>query len=573
MRLGRRRIETPAAPSRRREACLGCGRAPTFGLRRRIEQAGDHERVPAFSLAAIGRRSGRLRAHHGMTGPRASGDPVVAQGGGLRRATTRAASGTAVAVVLTQLLSLAVYAGLARLATPTVFGVLAAASVLVAIGEVVADSGMTAAVVQRRDRVDAAAATALVSRVVMSVILGVLALGASPLVGLYFESSEVALVAAALPGVLVVNAMTAVPAALLQRRLAMRRWVVIEPAAVVSFGIASAIGLASDLGVWALVLGWYASALTRAVGMWVTLRWRPQLRLVTFAMWLELARYSRHIFASEALRQATSIATTAIVGRQLGPGTLGQFRFAWRLVTQAIEPVLKGGGYVLQPALVRVADDPARTRAGVLSALRLLSIVAAPVSAMLIPLGEPIAVVLFGDQWRGTGVIAMALSGMAFALVLESLSSEVFKARGRPDILPRMHGLLAILSISLMVVLSPFGARGVALGLSLSTLCVAFYALRRLTILVGISPREVVQAIMPPVVSASLMAGSLYLFDREVIPLDDRRLGEALAGISIDVIVGLAIYLLSMAVVGREALNELRATLVSLPRMRGAEAR
>jgi O-antigen/teichoic acid export membrane protein len=508
-----------------------------------------------------------------MAGARPTADPVVTQKGGLRRATTRAAGGTAVAVVLTQVLSLAVYAGLARLATPAVFGVLAAASLLVAIGEMVADSGMTAAVVQRRDRVDAAAATALVSRVVMSVILALVALAASPLVGLYFGSREVALVAAALPGLLVINAVTGVPGALLQRRLALHRWLIVEPAGVISYGIVAAIGLTSDLGVWALVLAWYVSAVTRAAGIWVALRWRPRLRLVSFAMWRELARYARHIFVSEMLRNATSIATTAIVGRYLGPGSLGQFRFAWRLVTQAIEPVLKGGGHVLQPALVRVADDSARTTAGVLSALRLLSIVAAPVSAMFIPLGEPIAVVLFGDQWRGTGVIAAALCGMAFALVLESLSSEVFKARGRPDILPRMHGLLAILSISLMVVLIPFGAPGVALGLSLSTLCVAFYALRRLTILVGISPGEVVQAIMPPVVSASLMAGTLYFFDREVISLDDQPLGEALARISIDVVVGLVIYLLSMAVVGREALKELRATLVSLSRMRGAEAK
>jgi hypothetical protein len=43
--------------------------------------------------------------------------------------------------------------------------------------------------------------------------------------------------------------------------------------------------------------------------------------------------------------------------------------------------------------------------------------------------------------------------------------------------------------------------------------------------------------------------------------------------ISIEIILGLTIYVVSMAVVGREALKELRATLVSLSRMPGAEAR
>lgn len=507
-----------------------------------------------------------------MPGADPRADRVVTGRGGLRRAAIRAAGGTAVALFLTQLLSLAVYAALARLAAPDVFGVLAAASVLVAVGEMVADSGMTAAVVQRRDRLEAAAATALVSRIVSSIVLALIALAASPLVGLYFGSSEIALVAAALPGVLVVNAITAVPGALLQRRLAMRRWLIVEPAGVISFGTTAAIGLTSNLGVWALVLGWYVSAVTRAVGMWVTLRWKPQLRLVSFGMWLELARYSRHIFVAEVLRNGTSIATTAIVGRYLGPGSLGQFRFAWRLVTQAVEPVLKGIGYVVQPTLIRVTDDSARTSAGVLSALRLLSLTAAPVSAMFIPLGEPLAVLLFGEQWRGTGSIAMALSGMSFALILESLSSEVFKGRARPDILPRMHGLLAVLSIVLMAALIPFGARGVALALSLSMLCVAFYALRTLTGLVGISARGVVEAIVPPVVSASVMAGTVYVFDRSVISLDEGQPAEALARISIDLAVGLTIYILLMAVVGKEALKDARAALDSLRRLRPAAA-
>jgi hypothetical protein len=59
------------------------------------------------------------------------------------------------------------------------------------------------------------------------------------------------------------------------------------------------------------------------------------------------------------------------------------------------------------------------------------------------------------------------------------------------------------------------------------------------------------------------MAGSLYFFDRGLISPDEERLVEALAKIPIEIIPGLTIYVVSMAVVGREALKELRATLVS----------
>src|SRR5918999_1013625 len=134
-----------------------------------------------------------------------------------------------------QALNLAIYLVLARLATPTEFGQLSAGAILVAFGGLITGSGMAAALIQRRDRVEEGANTALVATVTAGVGLSLAALAAAPLIGLFFGSREIAYVAAAASGWIFLNSATAVPDALMQRRFSFLRRVVVGPPRNVPF--------------------------------------------------------------------------------------------------------------------------------------------------------------------------------------------------------------------------------------------------------------------------------------------------------------------------------------------------
>jgi len=486
---------------------------------------------------------------------------------GLRRSVVRSAGAAAVSNTFAQLLQFAAYLVLARLAPPAVFGEFAAACVLLAFGEIFSESGMTAALLQRSDDLDEAAATALASTMVGGTGLALVALGASPLIGWYFHSSTIGLAAAALSGHLVINGAIGVPATLLQKRFALRRWAV-EPVAVVVFGVVSAVCLSESLGVWGLVIGWYATSVTRAIGYWFAARWKPQLSHVSIGMWKELARYARHILTSEAVLELMRITNTAVIGRSLGPASLGQFRFGWRLVTQAATPVVSASAYTLQPALVRLSDDPERTRRAVLAAFRTVSLFAFPLALVFVPLGEPLALILFGDHWRRAGEIMSALAGMGLATGMAAVSLEIFKARGRPQLLPKLNGLWAVLAIGLTIGLSPFGARGIAFGWSASTTVFAVAAMWLVPTVVDVRKREIAAVLAPPFVSSLVMTALLVVLNRLLL----RHAAADLATfgkVTLELLAGGAAYLGCMALVAPKMLAEMRGTLVSVIR-RGA---
>src|SRR5438034_8525573 len=116
----------------------------------------------------------------------------------LTRVVARGVTLSSAGLILTQVLNLAIYIVLARLASPEVFGMFAAASILAAIGELVSESGLRAALIQRRERLEDALSTAFFAALAGGALFTLLSAVLSPLVGLYFRSREIGLLALAM---------------------------------------------------------------------------------------------------------------------------------------------------------------------------------------------------------------------------------------------------------------------------------------------------------------------------------------------------------------------------------------
>jgi O-antigen/teichoic acid export membrane protein/glycosyltransferase involved in cell wall biosynthesis len=471
---------------------------------------------------------------------------------------------------LTYTITLSSYVVFARLAPPKTFGTFAAAGILIAGATLFAESGMTAAVVQRRDRLEAAAATAFVSTLAGGALLSLLALLVSPAIGALFRSTRIGEVAAVLSPLLFLHAAPVVPAALLQRRMSLRPRLIVEPVAAVAQGVVTGIALASGLGVWGLVLGTYAWALTRAIALWSLAGWRPRIGQVSWTMWRELVRYARHLVASEALRESSGVGTTALVGRVLGTAPLGQFRYASRLATTGAS-LTTIGAYILFPALARIAPDEQRFRGAFRRSLRVAAIAIFPVSFMFLVLGEPIMVLVFGEVWRQAGRILMALSGITAAAALISVASETAKAVGRPYILPRIHALSGLLPIALIVAFLPFGPVGVGAAISIGSAIAAAYAITKAATLANVPLRQAWGELVSPAVASAVAAGLVAVLNHLFIDVAERPEAVGLGLLLVELILGAACYLIVLRKLSPEAASEIaRVRRLLAPRLRPA---
>jgi PST family polysaccharide transporter len=316
--------------------------------------------------------------------------------------------------------------------------------------------------------------------------------------------------------------------------------------------------LANGLGLWGLVLATYATAAVSAAAVFALSGWRPSFGLVSWEIWRSLSRYGRPVVLSLFLREVGLAGSTAVVGRLLGTGDLGRFRFAQRVALQLNSSVVYGSAYVLLPVFSRIWQDEKRFQDSIKRALRTLTLIVFPLSVVFIPLGQPFATIFLGGQWGGTGSILMAMSGVGIALALDSISSEAFKATGRTEILPRMHGLTAVVPVALMLALKDLGAPGMGLGLSLGMIIVAAYAIWALGGVARIPVRTILAQVRPASGGAAVMAAGLYLLDRQLVHAGEHRGLLGLSLFALDLVLAGVLYFGSLLFISRSAVFELK---------------
>jgi PST family polysaccharide transporter len=368
-------------------------------------------------------------------------------------------------------------------------------------------------------------------------------------------------VAAVMSGWMLLRLATIVPDASLQRRFSFFRRVIVDPLGVIAFAAGSIIAAAAGMGVWALIIGTYAQATVNVLAAWALAGWRPHPRLASIGMWRELARFGRPVLGAEFIRRFVSEVPVVALGRFVGTGALGQFTYASRVASQPLAAIVNVGGYVLLPAFSRLSSHDARFRAAVLRALRWVCVLAFPAGMIIVPLGMPAVVVIFGEQWRQAGYGAMALGVGCAVLALDSIASEAWKAYGRPDMLPRMHGLSLLLTVICVGALVTFGLVGVTIGISVSAIGVAAYAVRGMSSVMDIPVRRLLAEIWPPAVAAVAMAAGLVCLEFLLVHADRHGTVAGLALLVGETLLGVMLYLGALAVVAPGTVRELLAAL------------
>lgn len=473
--------------------------------------------------------------------------PTAALGAGAPRrgmaaAVARGAGLTAAGYAVSQLISLATYLVLARLVLPRQLGIYEAAGVLLGIGLIVGEGGLLAALVTRREQLEQAANSAFLGTVAGGLGLSALALAAAPVVGLVFGRAEVTLVAAAMAGTVLPRLLVIVPNALLQRRLAFLRRVVVDPLGTLAFGVGAVAAAAAGMGVWALVIGTYGQVLVNLACAWILSGWRPRPRQASWAMWRQLSRFGRPVLVGEIVRRAVGETPTVGLGRFAGPAALGQYSYAFRMAAQPVAATIDVGGYVLLSALARISAEPRRLAAGAKRALRWMCAGAFPLGMALVGLGHPLVVLLFGTRWSLAGDGAMALGVWAAAASIPAFANEAFKAVGRTEMIARMQTLSLLVTVIAVLALLPLGMVGVCAGLAVAALGIAVYAARRSAQALGLPVRALGSEIVPAAVAASVMGLALLALDRLLVHAAAHGVALGLVLVGAESVIGAALY-------------------------------
>ncbi len=474
----------------------------------------------------------------------------------------------------------------ARLLSPEVFGIMGLAVVVIAVGTLLADSGTQAALVHHEDEdFDVAVNTALISTPLAGLGAAALGIAAAPLLAWFYGESQVFAVAALLSGVLFVRSFGLVPDAILQRRLQFKyRRAVVDPLGAFVGGATATVLALAGAGVWSLVAMWYANIATVVLGSWFLVRYKPRLRLASFAMWRRLAHYGRNILGAHTVQLAFGYLDTLTVGRTLSPTYVGWYGAATRLAILPAQATTYVAGAALFPAFTRMRDDIPRLRGAFLEAIRYIALFAFPLFAILAVISTPFVVVLFGEQWRPTGPVLAVMMLYVLPLSVFEPSMELFKAIGQPGRVFRLAILKFVSFAAYLAVIWGFDwitLERVAAGLAVSCAIGLAFTVPGVCRATGATVHQLWHAVRPAVGGAAVSAAAMYAFSWGVLgDIEDHR---TMFGVNLGPVVpillmalvaalGIVVFAIVVEVLDRGSLRRLRTEGTAIFGRSGATA-
>lgn len=213
--------------------------------------------------------------------------------------------------------------------------------------------------------------------------------------------------------------------------------------------------------VWALVIGFLATALIRCVMSYRIDPYRPAWDF-QFSKIKELWGFGRWILGSNILLFLITQGDDIIVGAAAGAAALGFYQLAYKISNIPQSEYTHLISKVAFPLYSKLQDQQEKLGAAYFKILSFTIVVCLPVSVLIFALAGDFTRIFLGEKWLPLIPALQILAFFGFFRALESTTGALFMAIGKPQYRTRLQEvqliLLAVFIVPLTIYYSFVGA-------------------------------------------------------------------------------------------------------------------
>ncbi|MFT4050781.1 MAG: lipopolysaccharide biosynthesis protein [Microbacterium sp.] len=361
------------------------------------------------------------------------------------------------------LLQLASVVALSRMLTPHDYGLIAIVLIVIGVGEIFRDFGLTSASVQAAEVTRGQRDNLFWVNTAIGAILAVLVWSLSWAISGMSGEADLLGILQVLCVVFLINGMTTQYRAQLMRELKFRALAMIEvTAAAIALG-AAIIFAAAGAGYWALVAQQLASPIVGLIASAVAGRWLPRWYSRASAIGPFL-RLGWNLALANLLSYGAAQIDTIVVAARFGAAPLGLYNRAYQLVTTPLTQVRTPLSNVAIPILSRIQSDKQRFDAFVTSGQLALGYALGLPLLLLAGLAEPVVQIMLGAQWSEAAPILRMFAIAGAVTTLSFVGYWIYVSRGLGSHLMRYTTVSTCIRAVCILVGSLFGLIGVSIG-------------------------------------------------------------------------------------------------------------
>lgn len=352
---------------------------------------------------------------------------------------------------------------LARLLSPSDYGLIGMMAVFIALSEVFIDSGFSDALIQKKNRTDVDFSTVFFFNILVSIICYILLFVSAPLIADFFNAPMLVLIVRVLGLKIVINSFASIQITKLRINVNFKLLAISTLISVVIGGLVGIYLAYMGFGVWSLVYQLLIGSLFQVFVLWLVVKWRPQFVFSKFSL-KSLFGFGSKLLLGGLYRLVVSNVYNLVIGRAYSASELGIYTRANQLpemVSQSLNSVVNS---VTFPLLSTVNDDQNRMISVYSKMLTMTAFIVFPIMTLMALLARPFVIVVLTDKWIAVVPLMIWLSFARLTTPITTLNISILTASGRSDLYLKADLLRLPLIVINLVITIPLGVNAVAMG-------------------------------------------------------------------------------------------------------------
>jgi teichuronic acid exporter len=345
----------------------------------------------------------------------------------LKRDLLKGVGYTAISKYIGIIISLVVTGILSRLLTPTEFGVIAVAMVIITFFGILSDLGIAPAIIQHKDLDEKDLSNLFAFTVWLSIGISLFFFLSSGVIASYYNSPVLSTICRILSLSLLFNTINIVPNALLYKDKAFK---FLAQRTIIVQSVVGAIAILAALygaGIYALLINPVLSAIIIFI---ITFRRYPQRLHRTFGLTSlkKIFSFSAYQFLFNLINYFSRNLDKLLIGRYMGMSPLGYYEKSYRLMMLPLQNITHVITPVMHPLFSDFQNDLDKLESSYRKVVRLLAFIGFPLSIFLLFTSRELILLIFGMQWEASVPVFRILSLTVGTQIILSTSGSIFQA-------------------------------------------------------------------------------------------------------------------------------------------------
>ncbi|MCA9961773.1 MAG: lipopolysaccharide biosynthesis protein, partial [Anaerolineales bacterium] len=362
---------------------------------------------------------------------------------------------------------------LARLLTPTEFGLIGMTTIFIAVAQSFIDSGFKQALIRKQNCTQADFSTVFYFNLLVSFSSYILLFLFSDFISQFFDEPQLTSIIRVLGLILIVNGLALVQIARLTKEINFKLQTNIS---VISSLVSGTIGISMALagyGVWSLVATTLSGSIVSTLLLWLWNRWHPSL-IFSMESFKEMFSFGSRLLVSGLIDTIYNNIYLLVIGRYFSASDLGYYTRAdafKNVPSQNITGVVQRVSY---PVLSTLQSDIPKLRSAYRKLIKSTMLITFVLMLGMAAVAEPMILALLGEQWRDSIVYLQLLCFVGMFYPLQSINLNMLKVQGRTDLFLRLEVIKKLLAIPIIVIGVIFGIEIMIVGMIINSF-IAYY--------------------------------------------------------------------------------------------------